>query len=79
MIKAIAIDTDHGALGDKRIRINIVDDAEDGCGLPTLGQDKHHRLLLSCIKPFCVDQRHATVQGVDLFRYLLIFLGEMKN
>ena len=75
VIKAIAIDTDHSTLRNKRIGVNIIDDAEDRGGLPALRQDKHHGLLMPCVETFGIDQRHTAVKGIDLFRNLLILLG----
>ena len=75
LIKAFAINTDHGTLTDKSIRIYLADKAENGWSLALLGKHEEHLHILTGIETAGVHHRHSSISiHVDALAYLLILL-----
>lgn len=75
LIKAFAINTDHGTLTDKSIRVYLADKAENGWSLALLGKHEEHLHILTGIETAGVNHRYSSISiHVDALAYLLILL-----
>ena len=77
LIKSLAIHTDNGTLTYKGIRVDNLDDAEDGDALVLLGQNTEHLHLVARVPAMTVKNGYTMVHlRADGVGYLLIFLAE---
>ena len=77
MVEAFTVNTDDGTLRDESIRVDVLDEAEDGVGFPLFGQDEHHLDVQSRVHTDAVDDGYASVHVfIDVVPDFFIMLGD---
>ena len=80
LIKALAINTNHGTLTDKGMWIYLADKAENGWSLALLGKHEEHLHILTGIETAGVNHRYSSISiHVDTLAYLLILLRDNEE
>ena len=75
LIKALAINTNHGTLTDKGMWIYLADKTEDSWSLALLCQHEQHLHILTGIKTAGIHHRYSPIGiSIDALAYLLILL-----
>lgn len=77
LVEALAIYTNHGTLAHEGVRVDLLDEAEDGLRLALLGKHEEHLDFLTGIKTGGIHDGHTTVGiRVDALANLHVLLRD---
>jgi len=77
LVEALAIYTNHGTLAHEGVRVDLLDEAEDGLRLALLGKHEEHLDFLTGIKTGGIHYGHTTVGiRVDALANLHVLLRD---